>query len=251
MRKKVLVTRAQSQAVDFAKILEEKEFEAVTLPVIEFAPPKDKTPLLEASQKLETYDWLILTSVNTVKYFIQALESTGKSTSEINDIKVCAVGPHTAEAARLGGIKTALIPKVYEAEGIIETLKSLGMEGRNVLFPRAEEGRDILPEGLRIIGAKVDLVPVYRTVKPEGLEEKLLSVIKRGIDVITFTSGSTVKNFLEILGDKNRDLIKDMKIACLSHVTSNVAEKYGVKTDILAKENTTLSLAEAIHDYLS
>ncbi len=251
MRKKILVTRAQNQAVDFAEALEEKGFETVTFPVIEFAPPKDKTPLLEVSKKLETYDWLILTSANSVKYFIQALESTGKSISDINDIKVCAVGPHTAEAARLAGIKTSLIPKVYDAEGIIETLKSLGMEGRNVLFPRAEEGRDILPNGLRIIGAKVAIVPVYRTIKPEGLEEKLLSIIKEGIDVITFTSGSTVRNFLEILGDENRDLIKGVKIACLSHVTSNVAEKYGIKTDILPKESTTLSLAEAISDHLS
>lgn len=251
MRKKILVTRAQNQAIDFADILEEKGFETILFPVIEFAPPRDKTSLQAVAQKLETYDWLILTSANCVKYFIQALQSEGKSVSDLNDLKVCAIGPKTADAARYVGLKTSLIPKSYQAEGIIETLKSLGMEGRNILFPRAEEGRDILPDGLRIIGANVDLVPVYRAVRPEGLEGALESILKEGIDVITFTSASIVKNFMQILGEENKKLLKGAKIACLSDITAGAAEQCGLKTDILPEENTTLSLAEAIRKNLS
>jgi len=250
MKKRVLVTRASGQAEVFARQLEDAGFEAVVFPVIEFAPPEDPQPLAEAIHNLAAFDWLIFTSSNSVAFFIAALHKEGKKISDLSGLKVCAVGPKTAGAASREEINIELIPEEYQAEGVLEALAQAGIAGKKILFPRAEEGREILPEGLRQTGAELDLVPVYRTIKPEGKERQLEGILKKGVDVISFTSGSTVRNFLEILGE-NRQMVEGAHIACISDVTAKAAGEYGLEADILPKENTTDSMVEAIRDYFT
>jgi len=250
MKKKVLVTRASGQAEVFARQLQAAGLEAVIFPVIEFAPPEDPRPLAEAIHNLASYDWLILTSSNSLTFFIAALHKEGKTIAALSGLKVCALGPKTADVTKEAGIAIDLIPKRYQAEGVLEALDQAGVSGKKVLFPRAKEGREVLPEGLIQMGAELDLVPVYRTIKPEDKERQLENILKKGVDVISFTSGSTVRNFLEILGDR-KGLIEGTRIACISDVTAKVAGEYGLEADILPRENTTDSMVEAIRAYLT
>ena len=246
-RKRILVTRAREQAGEFAALLEASGLEPVIFPVIEFAPPEDKEKVLKAIQNITTCDWLLLTSSNGVKFFLKYLQASGKALLDLEGLKVCAVGPRTARTAKESGIHVDLIPDNFQAEGVLEAFRKISVSGKNILFPRAEEGREVLPRGLDEMGAKVDLVHVYRTVKPEGKEDELKAILEQGIDVITFTSGSTVRNFLDIL--KGGNLTINAKIACISQVTADLANRLGLKTDILPEKNTTKSLAEALEKH--
>lgn len=249
MKRRVLVTRAGEQAAEFAATLEAFGFEAIIFPLIEFKEPKDKKKLEKAFRDLASYDWILLTSANAVKFFINRLKERDKNLSSIEGIPVCAVGPKTAEAAEKAGIFVDLVPPNFQAEGVLQSFDSFGIEGKKILFPRAEEGRDVLLRGLENLGAEVTLVPVYRTVKPKGKKRELKELVEKGIDVVTFTSGSTVRNFLEILGRENLALLDRIKIACISEVTAAVARDHDLKTDIIPSQNTTRALAEAIGKY--
>jgi len=246
VKRRVLITRAADQAGEFADHLKRVGFEPLIFPVIEFAPPKDSIIWEMSFSQLSSYDWILLTSANAVRYFIESLEERGINISDLKSIPLCVVGPKTAEVAKKAGLVIDLMPVDFQAEGVLHAFKALGVQGKRILFPRAEEGRQVLPEGLKSLGARVRLVPVYRTVKPEGKEEELKSLLSKGIDVISFTSGSTVRNFLDILGRENLDLLAGVKIACISEVTAGVAAENGMNSDIIPVKNTTLSLAEAI-----
>lgn len=251
MKKKVLITRALDQAGDFAALLEERGFIPLTFPTIEFAPPEDTEKVTKTLRNISSFDWILLTSSNGVRFFVECLNKVGDPAQLLKTIKICAVGPKTAETVKKFGLTTDLIPDNYQAEGVLDAFARIGIDGNKILFPRAEEGRDILPDGLKELGAKLELLPVYRTVKPEAKEEKLKYILEKGVDIITFTSGSTVRNFISILGESNRALLNGVKVACISEVTAKIAEKEGIKTDVLPAENTTLSLAEAIKKSLS
>ena len=250
MKKKVLITRALDQAGDFAALLEEGGLFPLTFPTIEFSPPEDIERVTKALQEISSFDWVLLTSANGVKFFIENLEKSGLSVLQLKNIKICAVGPKTAEAAQESGLTIDLVPQDYRAEGVLHAFAAAGIEGKKILFPRAEEGRDVLPEGLEKMGASVELVPVYRTIRPEGKDAGLKAILEGGVDVVTFTSGSTVRNFLSILGDGNKHLLDGVKIACISEVTAQTAMSLGIQTDILPEQNTARSLAEAIIKHL-
>lgn len=251
MKKKVLITRALDQSGEFAVLLEERGLLPLIFPTIEFSPPEDIERVKKIFRNISSYEWILLTSANAVRYFIQSLEKDGSPALLLKNIKICAVGPKTAEAAEKSGLFIDLIPEDYQAEGVLHALAGVGIDGKNILFPRAEDGRDVLPYGLEKMGASVELVPIYRTIKPEGKEGKLKAILEEGVDFITFTSGSTVKNFLSMLGENNLHLLDGVKIACISEVTAQTAASFGIQTDILPVQNTTRSLAEAIGNSLS
>ncbi|MDT8317577.1 MAG: uroporphyrinogen-III synthase [bacterium] len=251
MKKKVLITRALDQAGEFAALLEKFGFLPLIFPTIEFAPPEDTEKVAKTLRNISSFDWVLLTSANAVRFFIQSLEKVGKPALLLKDIKVCAVGPKTAEAAENFGLIVNLIPDDYRAEGVLHALAGVGIEGKKILFPRAGEGRDLLPNGLKELGANVELLPLYRTAKPAGKSEELITLLSQGVDFITFTSGSTVKNFLSMLGEKNLHLLDGARVACISEVTAQTAASLGIQTDILPAQNTTRSLAEAISNSLS
>lgn len=251
MKKKVLITRALDQAGEFAALLEERGLISLTFPTIEFAPPKDTEKVAKTLRNISSFDWILLTSTNGAKFFFENLEKVGDPALLLVDIKICAVGPKTAGAVEESGLTASLIPDNYQAEGVLHAFAKVGIDGNKILFPRAEEGRGILPDGLKKMGAIVELLPLYRTIKPEGKEEKLKSILQEGVDFITFTSGSTVRNFVSILGASNLNLLNNIKIACISEVTAKTAGNLDINTDILPLQNTTHSLAEAIKNSLT
>lgn len=245
---KVLVTRAKEQADEFAYLLKNYGFKPVIFPVIAFEPPEDISIVNRSIQEIESYEWLIFTSTNGVRFFIAALARLGKSVNNLEKIKICTVGPKTAEVAKDFDLNVSLMPESYHAEGVLNSFESININNRTILFPRAEKGNKILPEGLKKMGAKIDMVPFYRTVKPVENEDELTYILNNGIDVITFTSSSTVDNFLSILGNKS-DLLKGMKIACISKITAEAVKRHGLGCDIIANKNKTDSLANAIKQY--
>ena len=247
--KKVLVTRALEQADEFAHLLKDYGFEPVIFPVISFEPPADSSAVNKSIRDIGLYEWLIFTSANGVKFFMDALSKSGGTVNDIAKIKICAVGPKTAEAAIKFGLDISLIPENYNASGVLASFESINIKRKTVLFPRAETGNDILPEGLKKMGARIDMVPFYRTAKPALRGNELKKILHNGIDVVTFTSGSTVDNLLSILGSRHLDKLKGIKIACISELTAAVAERHGLGCDIIARKNRVDSLVDAIKEY--
>ncbi|OGP09705.1 MAG: uroporphyrinogen-III C-methyltransferase, partial [Deltaproteobacteria bacterium GWA2_43_19] len=165
--KRVIVTRSREQASDFSALLEKYGAEPIEFPTIETVAPKDWKEIDRAIKNLPKYDWAIFTSVNGVKYFVERLKKHGKDIRELKGINICAIGPATAKAIEDLGIRVDLVPKEYRAEAIIEGLGKNKIKGRRFLLPRALKAREVLPEEIKRLGGKVDVVSAYRTIKPK------------------------------------------------------------------------------------
>jgi uroporphyrinogen III methyltransferase/synthase len=250
--KRILTTRAQKQSHEFSQLLTAYGAEPVEAPTIELVPPASWELVDEAVAKLDHYQWLIFTSANGVMPFMQRVRDLGKDSRAFARMRICCIGPKTALALRRYGLQADVLPAEYQAEGIIASLAKENLRGQRILIPRAEVAREILPDQLRELGAHVDIVPVYRTVVPSRDIEPLKEELREGrIDVVTFTSSSTVRNFVEMLGgaDTARTLIVQSVVGCIGPITARTAEEYGLAVSILPAENTVLSLAEAIAKY--
>ena len=249
--KRVVITRARAQAASLARRIEELGGIVVEFPTIEIRPPESFAAFDDAIRNIETYAWLIFTSVNGVQPFFARLGIHGKSTASIAGIKVGAIGPETAKRLEEFGIHACLIPERYRAEGILDAVAPQTMRGKKVLIPRAAEAREILPQTLRGWGASVDVVVAYRTVLPEidvAPLAKLLS--ERRIDVVSFTSSSTVRNFARLFGDKKlSEILAGSAIACIGPITAHTAELLGGRADIVAEEYTIPGMMGAIVEY--
>jgi len=235
---RIVVTRDRRQAAELAEPLEELGAEVLLLPVIEIQPPADPGPLERAISCLESYDWLIFTSVNGVRSF----------TERLNDIrslraKVCAIGAATKAAVEELHIKVDRMPKEYVAESLLEALAGDDLAGKRVLLPRAAVARDLVPAELTRRGAKVDVVEAYHTVIPEAAAARAHEVLARNPTWITFTSSSTVKNFVSIAG---REALAGVKIASIGPITSATARECGLKVDVEADPHTVEGLVEAL-----
>jgi len=246
--KKVLVTRAKEQAQEFDDLLRQYGAEPVEFPTIEIVPPTDWKPLDRAIAKLADYDWLLFTSVNGVDFFMKRLFEKGGDLRTLKKTKVVAIGPKTAEAVRKYGIVPDLVPKYFQAEAVLEGLAGVRMKGKRVLLPRAKEAREILPTELKKRGAKVDVVTAYRTVAPKGRREELKSMLERKeLAVITFTSSSTVKNFMALCKRQPiKKWLDGVKIACIGPITADTARELGLQIDIQPKDFTVAALAKEI-----
>ena len=246
--KTVVVTRARAQASDLVDKLSDLGAECLECPTIKVVPPDDWGHLDAAIDNLETYDWLIFTSVNGVSYFFERLYEKGLDVRAVKDVRTAAIGPATAK--RLGdfGLKSDIIPKTYQAESVVEAFEKEDMEEKRVLLPRAKEARPILPVELVKLGAVVNEITAYQT---EQASENLDLVIKRleegSIDIVTFTSSSTVKNFKALLpDDRFESLIENVAVASIGPITTDTAKELGFKVDITAKDFTIPGLCEAI-----
>jgi uroporphyrinogen III methyltransferase/synthase len=246
-RKRILITRAQEQAEEFSRLLKNYGAHVVVFPTIEIAPPEDWHPVDDAIEKLDSYDWVIFTSVNGVRSFTQRLKDKGRGVDAFSGKKICAIGPRTQRELEKMGLTVTFIPTEYRAEGVVEGLRSIGVQGEKILLPRARSARKIIPESLRKAGALVDEVGAYQAVKPVKSNESLLSILKEGIDVVTFTSSSTVRNFMELVSD--RSVMNGVKVAVIGPITAETVRNYGLKPHITPQEYTIPALVKAIVEY--
>lgn len=249
--KRVLVTRAREQALAFAELLEAYGAEAIQAPTIQIVPPEDFAPLDSAIARLEQYHWLLFTSRNGVGFFLERLRARGKDLRELKGIKVSAIGPGTAARLEQAGIKPDIVAAEFRAEGLVEALKEEDLVGASVLLPRAEVARDVLPEELRKRGARVDVVTAYRTVKSKEEAGRVKRLLKeKKIQIVTFTSSSTVTNLVEMLeGEDLKGLFDGVMVACIGPVTAEAAARFGLETPIMPEAYTIPALAEAIVSY--
>lgn len=251
--KNILITRAREQSGDFSTQLKKLGAGVIEFPTIEVVPPRHWKELDRAIDQLKSYDWILFTSANGVNFFWQRLEERGESPLLPSSLKVCAIGPATADQLKRNGVFVHYVPKEFIAESILEGLKKSRMEGKRVLLARAKKARDILPKGLRKLGAEVDVVEVYRTVRPKGGSKKLRKLLAEGkIDVITFTSSSTVNHFADLLKKEDiKKLLMGIAIACIGPVTARTAKERGLKVRIQPKQYTIPALTRAIAEYFT
>jgi uroporphyrinogen III methyltransferase / synthase len=253
--KRIVVTRAREQASDFVACLSELGAECVEFPSIEVTPPLSWKELDRAIGNLESYQWLVFTSVNGVKYFFDRLENSGQDARNLKGIGIAAIGPKTADAIRRKGVKPDLVPEEYRAEAVVEAFRKHGVKGLKILLPRAAEARELLPQELEKMGAAVEVVEAYRAVKPKGTKDEIRAMLEKGdIHMVTFTSSSTVSNFMEMFESESEGLLKWMEkvaVACIGPVTAKTAEERGLSVQITPSDYTIEALAEAIVDYFA
>ncbi|HEY6084446.1 MAG TPA: uroporphyrinogen-III C-methyltransferase, partial [Nitrospira sp.] len=239
--KRIVLTRPQSQAREFSQLLLAYGAEAVEVPTIQIVPPTSWHPIDHAIDGLADYRWLVLTSVNAVAPFMSRLRAAGKDSRALFHLRICVIGPRTAQELERYGLVPDLVPSAYQAEGILEAFKEEKLAGIKVLIPRAEAARELLPERLREMGALVDVIAVYRTVAPASALDALKGELEEGrISVITFTSSSTVRNFVDLLGGREtaQRLTRNVVIACIGPITAGTVEEYGLPVTIVPRENT-------------
>ncbi len=251
--KRILVTRARSQALSLVQRIESLGGEVVEFPTIEIRPPESYGPLDQAINQIGSYDWLIFTSVNGVEQFLDRFEKLGKNIADLAGIEVGAIGPETAKRLTATQIQPSLVPKQYQAEGILEALISETVLGKRILIPRAAKARDILPETLRQWGARVDVVEAYQTVLPQVDVSALCQLLREGtIDMITFTSSSTATNFAAMLRDQDLPgLLSRAVIACIGPITRKTVEDLGMRSEVVSVEFTIPGLVSAMVDYFA
>ncbi|MFW6081970.1 MAG: uroporphyrinogen-III C-methyltransferase [Desulfosalsimonas sp.] len=251
--RRIVVTRARSQASSLVKRLSELGADVVETPVIEIRPVKNMQPLDEAVKNISGYDWLVFTSVNGADMFFQRLRANKLDTRALGGIKTAAIGPATADKMRENGLNADIVPESYRAESVAEAFESLDMSGRKVLLPRAEGARPVLPEELSKMGANVDEIISYRAVQAEAGKAELLENLRAGtIDMVTFTSSSTVRNFMALLPESEANqLLSGVALAAIGPVSAETASEMGLKTDITAEEYTIDGLVKAVTQYYS
>ncbi|MDP2916912.1 MAG: uroporphyrinogen-III C-methyltransferase [Dehalococcoidia bacterium] len=249
--KRVLVTRARHQASVLSRLLAERGAEPIELPSIEIRPVDDTSELDRAVLNLGSYHWLLFTSVNGVDAFFNRLGKLGLDARAFCGINIGAIGSATAEALETRGIRADYVPEVFTSDGIIAGLKSYDVKGKRFLLPRADIADKELVQGLTGLGAEVREIASYRTVPAKDTASRVKELLQAGqIDVITFTSSSTVSRLMAALGKPKPDLGGTV-ITCIGPKTAQTAAGYGLKVDILAKEHTIPGLVTAIEEYFS
>lgn len=250
--RKILITRARDQAAIFSSSLRDLGAEVIELPTIEIVPPTSWKGLDRAIDQIASYDWLIFTSANGVTFFWQRWMEKNKDRLPPS-LKICAIGPATAYQLMEKGIEVHYTPKEFVAEAILKGFEKSAIKGKRILLARAKEARDVLPEGLRKMGARVDVVETYRTVKPRGGSKRLKELLANGkIDAITFTSSSTVNHFVELLKKEDlRELLKNCAIGCIGPITARTAKNWKMRVQIQPKEYTIPALTQAIVQYFA
>ncbi len=257
--RRILITRPREQADRFARVLRELGVETLIAPTIRITEPEDWSPLDAAIEELASYAWVIFTSANGVRFFADRLLASGRDARAFGKgARILAIGPATARALEdTLRIRADGVPERYVAEGILEMIPGEDLAGRDlagqrILIPRALEAREILPETLGERGAEVNVVPAYRTLPAEEADvERIRAEFGRGrIEMVTFTSSSTVRNFVEMLGeDFIGESMRGVAVASIGPVTSQTAREMGLELHLEAEVSTIPGLARAIVDY--
>lgn len=247
----IVVTRAREEASDLALILKRNGAAVIEFPTIETVPPNSWAKLDRAINRLSEYSWLIFTSPRGVGYFLSRLASAGRDVRDLKGVKICAIGPKTAFELERLSIKVNFVPDEYRAEAVVAGLGGQAISGAKILLPRAAKARDIIPQELRKLGATVDVVEAYKTVRPEMDSARILESFRRGeIDAVTFTSSSTVENFARALEPADvAKLLKGVALAAIGPITAQSAERLGLRVDITPDDYTIEALASALVHY--
>ena len=272
---RILVTREHMEGFER---LEELGAEIIEFPTIEIVPPGSYEEIDSSIKKITSYDWVVFTSRNGVKYFFRRFFEKDKDIRELKGIKICAIGTKTAEEIKKYGIRVDLIPDEFHAEGLIDSFMRLSslnnaspnapvtpgraeesrtsekrsqkpglLTGMRFLLPRAEKAREIFPEKIRALGGEIDVPAAYRTVKPESRGKRLRRFLREGrISVATFTSAASFHNFREIMGDDADEQLKGVSIAAIGPVTAKAVEKAGFHVDIMPRQATIEAMVEEI-----
>jgi len=244
--KRILITRARAQAVKFANALAAQGAQPVIFPVIEIVPAEDMSALDRALQTLDEYDWLVLTSVHGVNAFFNRLEALGIKRLTPR-LRVAAVGPRTARAVSERGAWVEHMPDEYVPEAMLPGFGS-NIYGKRFLLPQSNLARTVLASEIRSAGGLVNEVIAYRTVPAEP-DASEVNALRSGVDIITFTSPSTVHNFVDIVRKKGLDPLNlpgSPVYACIGPVTKRAAEEAGLVTPLVANQYTSDGLVEAI-----
>ena len=247
--KRVLVTRSRTQASRMCHLLEDAGATAVELPAIAIAPPQDYGPLDEAVSRLASYSWVIFASVNAVDAVFDRIEAQGRDARAFGNSRVGAIGPATAAALERRGIRPDFTPSRSVSSAALDELAAYDWNGVPVLLPAADIGRDELAEGLSRLGASVERVTAYRTITPPDAAQRARDAFSEGIDIVTFTSSSTVRNLLGLLeenGGPGREALSGSLVACIGPVTAATALELGLRVDMEAEEHTVDGLADAL-----
>lgn len=250
---RILTTRASRQSGGLAKPLRDFGAEVVEIPTIEIKPPRSFKALDSALGNIESYDWLILTSVNGVGALFARLKKLRISTAMLSHLQVAAIGPATRREIEQHGIRVTVTPEKYIAESVVEALSGK-TEGKRVLLVRAKTARDVLPTELRKAGATVTIAEAYETHIPSGAKARLNKLFSNNAsrpDVVTFTSSSTATNFLALLEMEHYTSLREIALASIGPVTSATLASAGFKPNVEAKEFTMPGLAQAIADFAS
>jgi uroporphyrinogen III methyltransferase/synthase len=239
---RIVVTRDPKQAADLADPLESLGAEALLLPTIEIRDASDPKPLDDAIDRLASYDWIIFTSANGVRHFTARLD---KSPHDLRSLKarICAIGPATKAAVEALHLKVDLMPKEYVAESLVQSFANENLNGARILLPRAAVARDLVPRELSSRGAHVDVVEAYRTLAPADLPARATEVLNRKPHWITFTSSSTVSNFISAAG---REALVGIKIASIGPITSATLREHGIEPTVEADPHTMGGLVDAL-----
>ncbi len=242
--KRILITRPKESAASLSKKLENLGALSLSLPAIRFVPAEDSASLNKAGEKLQDYDWIVFTSSNGVKFFLERLRKAGNESS-LKGLKVAAVGPATAKCAEVYGIKVDYVPERYLTEALAEGMPDV--EGKRILLARADIADGKLKERLEARGASVEEIAIYKTLSDGSDTSDIKKMLKRGyIDFVTFTSASTVRGLAKTLGEKYLQYLNKVKIACIGPVTAKAAKEMGLKAHVTAKEHTEDGLVKAI-----
>lgn len=252
--RRIVVTRSREQAGELIEMLEERGAEAIPAPTIRITAPDNGAPLDEAVANVASYDWIVFASANAVDRFMARLTATA-DVRELKGIRICAVGPSTAARLLRHGVRADLMPGEYRAEALMDALRSTGpLRGRRVLLPRADIGRDVLVEELRLAGAEVTDVVAYRSVlargEGDGGPDIYRMLLDGQVDAVTFTSASTVRNFAQIHGQEQiTDLLGGTVVASIGPITAEAAQQLGIATTVQPGRYTIPDLVDALVEH--
>jgi len=244
--KRVLVTRVRQHASALSKLLSEHGAEPVEMPVIAIGEMPDYGELDQAILSLSRYDWVIFTSVNGVESFLSRLGEHGMDARAFADVKICAIGPATAAGLERYGLKLDYTPPKYTTDAIAAGLKDKNIRGKRVLLPRSEIAPPDLVDKLTGLGAEVEQVSAYTIIPAtEDISPGKQLLLEGKIDIVTFTSSSTVRNLVSLLGE-DWHVLNKTTVACIGPVTVATAAELGLRVDIEAREHTIPGLVDAI-----
>ena len=251
-RRTVLLACSEMKAGALSAGLAALGAEILVFPVISMEGTADKAPLDAALEALDDYSWIVFTSAYGVRFFLQRMDERGIPRVRCGRLRVCAVGPATAAALEASGVAVSLVPKDYAAEGVLAALAErhgglANLAGARILLPRAKEARDLLPRTLEACGARVDVVSCYENTRPDVDQGLVQSVLDHPPDALVFTSSSTVRNFVSLLGDdRAAALLASAVVAALGPVTAETLRSAGKRAEIVPPENTIPALIAAI-----